>query len=109
MAAIYALVPVIADVIDSHCGGRARETFVSACVNGHRDEAEAMIEGMLAGTLAEGADAPSPTATLAALAARSLVGLAAEPGVGSTPTPRVRLHPLLRKYAGERYAAGIPA
>jgi hypothetical protein len=49
MAAIYALVPVIADVIDAHCrGSKARETFVSACLNGHWDEAGAMIEGMLA-------------------------------------------------------------
>jgi hypothetical protein len=48
MAPIYTLVPVIADVIDSHCGGKARETFVSACVSGHWDEAGAMIEGMLA-------------------------------------------------------------
>ena len=49
MAAIYALVPVIADVIDAHCrGSKARETFVSACINGHWDEAGAMIEGMLA-------------------------------------------------------------
>ena len=48
MPLIYTLVPVIADVIDAHCGSKARETFVSACVHGHWDEAEAMIEGMLA-------------------------------------------------------------
>ena len=49
MAAIYALVPVIADVIDAHYrGSKARETFVSACLNGHWNEAGAMIEGLLA-------------------------------------------------------------
>ena len=49
MAAIYALVPVIADVIDAHYrGSKARETFVSACLNSHWNEAGAMIEGLLA-------------------------------------------------------------
>ena len=49
MPLIYTLVPVIADVIDAHCrGSKARETFVSACLNGHWNEAGAMIEGLLA-------------------------------------------------------------
>ncbi len=36
------------------------------------------------------------------------MSLAAEPGAGDVATPRVRLHPLLREYAGERYAALEP-
>ena len=43
-----ALVPVIADVIVAHCPGTtARERFVRACVGGHWDEAQGMIEGMM--------------------------------------------------------------
>jgi hypothetical protein len=49
MPLIFALLPVIADIIDAHCRGtKARETFVAACIRGHWNEAEAMVEGMLA-------------------------------------------------------------
>jgi hypothetical protein len=49
MLVAYKLVPVIADIISSHCSGtHARDDFVRACVYGHWDEAAEMIEGMLA-------------------------------------------------------------
>jgi hypothetical protein len=48
MQGVYELAPVIADVISAHCPGTtARERFVRACLGGHWDEAEGMIEGML--------------------------------------------------------------
>jgi hypothetical protein len=49
MHAIYGLAPVIADVIAAHCPGtNARELFMRACLNGSWEEAQGMIEGMLA-------------------------------------------------------------
>jgi len=49
MQAAYALVPIIADIIHAHCPGtNARCAFVRACLSGQWDEAESMIEGMLA-------------------------------------------------------------
>jgi hypothetical protein len=48
MQGIYEFAPVIADVISAHCAGTtARERFVRACLGGHWDEAEDMVEGML--------------------------------------------------------------
>jgi hypothetical protein len=69
------------------------------------EEARQSIAGVGTG----GNEVPTATAALTALAARSLVALAAEPRAGDVPTPRVRLHQLLREYAGERYAALKPA
>jgi hypothetical protein len=47
--ALYELAPVIAEVISAHCPGtRARGDFVRACVHGEWDNAEVMVEGMLA-------------------------------------------------------------
>jgi hypothetical protein len=49
MQAIYALAPVVAQIISSHCPRtRARDDFVKACVHGDWTEVEAMVEGMLA-------------------------------------------------------------
>ncbi len=49
MHATYELVPIIADIIHAHCPGtNARRLFVRACLSGHWDEAESMVEGMLA-------------------------------------------------------------
>lgn len=49
MQILYELAPVIADVISAHCPGtRARRDFVRACVHGEWDDAEVMVEGMLA-------------------------------------------------------------
>jgi hypothetical protein len=49
MQTAYELVPMIADIIAAHCPGtNARESFVRACLMGHWDEAESMVEGMLA-------------------------------------------------------------
>ena len=49
MDAIFDLVPVIADVISSHCPGAAvRERFVRACLSADWDEARHMMDGMLA-------------------------------------------------------------
>jgi len=49
MQAAYKLLPVIADIIAAHCPGTAaRDSFVRACLRGHWEEAEGMIEGMLA-------------------------------------------------------------
>jgi hypothetical protein len=49
MQTFYELVPVIADVISSHCPGTsARELFLRACLSTDWDEAKNMIEGMLA-------------------------------------------------------------
>jgi hypothetical protein len=46
---LYQLAPVIAEVISAHCPGtRARGDFVRACVHGEWDDAEVMVEGMLA-------------------------------------------------------------
>lgn len=46
---LYELAPVIAEVISAHCPGtRARGDFVRACVRGEWDDAEVMVEGMLA-------------------------------------------------------------
>jgi hypothetical protein len=48
MQRLYQLAPVIADVISAHCPGTtARERFVRACLGGHWDEVEGMVEGML--------------------------------------------------------------
>jgi hypothetical protein len=45
---IFDLVPVIADIIGSHCRGtRARQDFVGACIREDWFEARAMVEGML--------------------------------------------------------------
>jgi hypothetical protein len=49
MQAIYELAPVIADIIAAHCPGTsARQRFLRACLSGEWDEADSMIEGMLA-------------------------------------------------------------
>jgi hypothetical protein len=49
LRALYELVPVIGDVIDSHCPGTsARAEFMRACLHGHWAEARSMVEGMLA-------------------------------------------------------------
>ena len=64
-----------------------------------------LIESLLEVPLEGVEDAPAPDAALVALAARSLVTLAAEDGAEGATEPRVRLHPLLRDYAGERIAA----
>jgi hypothetical protein len=49
MQAAYELVPTIADIITAHCPGTdARGAFVRACLSGHWEEAESMVEGMLA-------------------------------------------------------------
>ena len=49
MQAIYALAPVVAEIIASHCPRtRARDDFVRACVHGDWGEVGAMVEGMLA-------------------------------------------------------------
>ena len=46
---VYELVPVIGDVIYSHCPGTpARREFIRACLHGHWDEARSLVEGMLA-------------------------------------------------------------
>jgi hypothetical protein len=46
---LYDLAPVIADVISAHCPGTdARERFLRACIHGHWDEVQGMVEGMLA-------------------------------------------------------------
>jgi hypothetical protein len=43
------LAPVVAAIISSHYPGtRARDEFVSACVQGDWNEAKVMVEGMLA-------------------------------------------------------------
>ena len=49
MQAIYALTPVVAEIISSHCPrSRARDDFVRACLFGDWGEVKAMVEGMLA-------------------------------------------------------------
>jgi len=49
MQAIYALTPVVAEIISSHCPrSRARDDFVKACLFGEWGEVKAMVEGMLA-------------------------------------------------------------
>ena len=48
MHALYELVPVIGDVIASHCLSEARTRFVGACLSGDWDQARTMIQGMLA-------------------------------------------------------------
>ena len=49
MQAAYDLVLVIADVISAHCpGASARQTFIRACFLGDWEEAQSMVEGMLA-------------------------------------------------------------
>jgi len=46
---VYELAPLIATIISAHCPGtRARDDFVRACMHGDWEEAECMIEGMLA-------------------------------------------------------------
>jgi hypothetical protein len=45
----YELVPVIGDIISSHCPGTtARDRFLRACLGMDWDEVKAMIDGMLA-------------------------------------------------------------
>jgi hypothetical protein len=46
--AAYDLALVIADVISAHCGPTARERFLRAFVHGHWDEAQTIVQGMLA-------------------------------------------------------------
>ena len=49
MQAAYDLAPVIADVISAHCPGTSvRPTFIRACFLGDWEEAQSMVEGMLA-------------------------------------------------------------
>jgi hypothetical protein len=48
MHALYELVPVIGEVIASHCRAETRSRFVRSCLRGEWDDARAMIEGMLA-------------------------------------------------------------
>jgi len=49
MIEIYDLVPVIADLISSHCPGTAaRERFLRACLGADWDEVKHMMDGMLA-------------------------------------------------------------
>lgn len=49
MQVVYELAPLIATIISAHCPGtRARDDFVRACMHGDWEEAECMIEGMLA-------------------------------------------------------------
>jgi hypothetical protein len=49
MQAAYDLVLVIADVISAHCPGTSvRPTFIRACFLGDWEEAQSMVEGMLA-------------------------------------------------------------
>jgi hypothetical protein len=45
---LYDLVPVIGEVIASHCHAETRQQFVRHCLCGDWDDARAMIEGMLA-------------------------------------------------------------
>jgi hypothetical protein len=46
---VYALAPIIAEIISAHCPGTgAREEFVRACISGDWSEAREMVEGMLA-------------------------------------------------------------
>jgi hypothetical protein len=50
MRTLDQMVLVIAEIIAAHCAGtRAREEFVQACVRAQWAEAQAMVEGMLAG------------------------------------------------------------
>ena len=48
MLAVYELVPIIADVIRSHCPGSARADFMRVCLHGQWHEARSTVEGMLA-------------------------------------------------------------
>jgi hypothetical protein len=49
MQAIYALTPVVAEIISSHCPrSHARDDFMKACLYGDWSEVQAMVEGMLA-------------------------------------------------------------
>jgi hypothetical protein len=49
MQLVYEVVPVVAEIISAHCPGTgAREQFVRACIHGEWNEANAMIDGMLA-------------------------------------------------------------
>lgn len=48
MHALYELVPVIGDVIASHCLSDARRQFMRACLTGDWDVVRAMVQGMLA-------------------------------------------------------------
>jgi len=49
MRTLDQLVLVIAEIIAAHCAGtRARDEFVQACLRAQWDEAQAMVEGMLA-------------------------------------------------------------
>ena len=48
MHALYELVPVIGEVIASHCRAETRSRFVRSCLAGDWVEVRAMIEGMLA-------------------------------------------------------------
>lgn len=48
MHAVYEFVPVIGDVIASHCRSETRSRFVRSCLVGDWEDARAMVEGMLA-------------------------------------------------------------
>lgn len=48
MHAVYDLVPVIAEVIGSHCRAETRNRFLRSCFAGDWDDAREMVEGMLA-------------------------------------------------------------
>ncbi len=48
MHALYKLVPVIGEVIASHCRAETRSRFVRSCLAGEWIDVRAMIEGMLA-------------------------------------------------------------
>jgi tetratricopeptide (TPR) repeat protein len=86
----------------------AQRVFAMLGLPAGADWPREVIEGMLHGMLWQEDSALSPSAALTALAARSLVSLATEPGASGEQMPRVRMHPLLREYAGERYAALPP-
>jgi tetratricopeptide (TPR) repeat protein len=92
-----------------------RIAFAALGLPAGNDWPREVIEGMLEEALADLPGAPPPAEVLRRLAARSLLTLASElaPAIGgasadAAPTPRVRLHPLLREYAGEQYDA-LPA
>ncbi|MBF6590216.1 MAG: tetratricopeptide repeat protein, partial [Ktedonobacterales bacterium] len=89
-----------------------RDAFAALGLPEGADWPRAVIEGLLSGALAGQPEAPTPAAALTQLAARSLILLASEPTTEAqgtedqgTPEPRVRLHPLLREYAEERWSA----
>jgi hypothetical protein len=49
MHVLYDLAPVIGDIIAAHCPGTsARQLFMRACFRGQWDEAQSMVDGMLA-------------------------------------------------------------